>query len=187
MKHMKRFLITLALALAAVSAFAQRDIPAGMRMEFTEVEQDDNEYAIFTYKDEDGTYGYYLSLGRSFELMSILRDDVTDFSFKHIDEICLLLGATADEAAATLESFQTLLDAETGTVTQFPCRRTNGAEGLTVPDTATCTVVKRFLQAKRLCFQFVSGHHTADADLTKPALKSLIWNFGVARKLRPDW
>ena len=187
MMHMKRLLITLALALAAVSAFAQRDIPAGMRMEFTEVEQDENGYSIFTYKDEDGTYGYYLSLTHSIDLLSIFRDDDSDFSFQHFDEVCLLLGATADEAAATLESFQTLLEAQTGTVTQFPCRRTNGAEVLTVPDTATCFVVKRFFQAKRLCFQFVSGQHTAEVDLTKSALKSLIWNFGVARKLHPDW
>ena len=181
---MKRIFLSLAITFTALFAHAQNQ-PAGMRMELTEIGEDDNEFSIFTYKDEDGTFGYYLSVSHSFNILEIFTDD-TNSSFSHINETCLWLGANADEARATLDSMTTLLDAAPGTVTQFPCRRTSGAEQLSVPDTATAVVVKRFLQGKRLNFQFVSGGHTAEADLTRGALKSLVSSFNLAMKLHPE-
>lgn len=184
---MKRIITTLVLALVAVFAIAQnRDIPAGIRMEVTEAgEDDEREYSIFTYKDEDGTFGYYLSLGREFKLLEILSDDSSS-SLSHLDEACLWLGKTADEAAATLDSFLDLLDEPVGTVKEFPCRLTNGAEKLTDHSTAVCFIVKRFLQGKRLCFHFTAGRHTGEVDLTKSAIKSLRWSFNLARKIHSD-
>lgn len=60
---MKRVIAAIALACVLTSAWAQ-DFPAGMRREIVEIEQDDHEYSLFSYKDADGMFGYYLSLGR---------------------------------------------------------------------------------------------------------------------------
>ena len=102
-------------------------------------------------------------------------------SFSHIDETCLCLGATKEEALAIIESMLTLLEEAPGTTAAFQCRRSSGGERLSVPDQANCVVVKRFLQGKRLCFQFVSGGHTADVDLTRSTLKTLRWNLNLGR------
>ena len=178
---MKRIITTLALACVLTSAWAQ-DFPAGMRREIVEIEQDDHEYSLFSYKEEDGSLGYYLSLGR---VTPIVEAEIFGghTSFSHIDETCLCLGATKDEALATIESLLALLEEAPGTTAAFQCRRSSGGERLSVPDQANCVVVKRFLQGKRLCFQFVSGEHTAEVDLTRSTLKSLRWNVNLGKKL----
>ena len=178
---MKRMITTLVLACVMLSAWAQ-DFPAGMRREIVEIEQNDNEYSLFTYKDEDGTFGYYLSLGRVFPILEaeIFGGQTT---ISHVDETCLCLGATKDDALATIEQLLALLEEEPGTTAAFQCRRASGGERLSVPDQANCVVVKRFLQGKRLCFQFVSGGHTAEADLTRSTLKTLRWNLNLGKKL----
>ena len=80
-----------------------------------------------------------------------------------------------------------LLDGNPGTAAEFPCRLTSGAEKLSVPGTLNWVVVKRFLQGKRLCFQFVNGRHTAEVDLAKSSLKSLRRGFNLGRKMHPNW
>ena len=164
---MKRIIAAIAFACVMLSAWAQ-DFPAGMRKEIVEIEQDDHEYSLFSYKDADGTFGYYLSLGRVFPILEaeIFGGQTT---ISHMDETCLCLGATTEEAPGTTAAFQ--------------CRRSSGGERLSVPDQANCVVVKRFLQGKRLNFQFVSGGHTADVDLTRSTLKSLRWNINLGKKL----
>ena len=178
---MKRIITTLALACVLTSAWAQ-DFPAGMRREIVEIEQNDHEYSLFSYKEEDGSLGYYLSLGH---VTPIVEAEIFGghTSFSHIDETCLCLGATKDEALATIESLLALLEEAPGTTAAFQCRRSSGGERLSVPDQANCVVVKRFLQGKRLCFQFVSGEHTAEVDLTRSTLKSLRWNINLGKKL----
>ena len=178
---MKRIIAAIAFACVMLSAWAQ-DFPAGMRKEIVEIEQDDHEYSLFSYKDADGTFGYYLSLGRVFP---ILEAEIFGghTSFSHIDETCLCLGATKDEALATIESMLALLEEPAGTTASFQCRRSSGGERLSVPDQANCVVVKRFLQGKRLNFQFVSGGRTADVDLTRSTLKALRWNLNLGKKL----
>ena len=169
---MKKLIITLMLALFAIVSFAQEG-PVGMRMEVVEFEQDDNEYSIFTYKDEDGTFGYYLSLGHVYRLLEIYRDDISDFYLDHIDETCIWLGATSDEAMKAIDFLLEFLDNEPGATAKFRCRKTTGAGRLGDPDTANCMVIKRFLQGKRLNFQFSTGKRIAETDLTKSAIKSL--------------
>ena len=183
-KTMKRILTTLVLACMTLFAVAQ-NIPAGMKMELAEVGQDNNEYSVFTYKDQDGTFGYYLSVGHVFDIMELLFDN-SSTSFGLVDETCLVMGETMDDAFAFLDSLLELLEAEPGTTAEFPCRLTTGADQLFVPSTAHAIVVKRFLQAKRICFTFISGSHTADVDLTKSAVKSLRWNLDLYRKLHPN-
>ena len=178
---MKRMIMAIALACVVTSAWAQ-DFPAGMRKEIVEIEQDDHEYSLFSYKDADGTFGYYLSLGRVYPIV-----DAEIFgghtSFSHFDETCLCLGATKEEALATIESMLALLEEAPGTTAAFQCRRSSGGERLSVPDQANCVVVKRFLQGKRLCFQFVSGEQTAEVDLTRSTLKTLRWNINLGKTL----
>ena len=183
---MKQILISIALAFMTLFAFSQ-NIPAGMRMELAEVGEDNNQYSVFSYLDEDGTFGYYMGIGHEIPLLEIFRDDITDALFNHIDETCLWMGNTADEASAFLDSLMEMFDEENGTIREFPCRLSTGAEMLGDSSVANCIIVKRFLQAKRLCFQFRSGNHTAEADVTKSSLKSLRWSFNVGRKLHPDW
>jgi hypothetical protein len=182
---MKRILITLALALTTLFAFAQ-NFPAGMRMEFIEVGQDDNEFSIFSYKDDDGTIGYYLSLGTNYNLLGIFTDDDSNFSLSHFDETCITLGSTPEEANKTLDILLALEDGELGTMAEFPCRMSMGAERLGGSSTAICYVTKRLLQSKRLVFHFTSGGRTAETDLTKSALKSLISGFRLGLKLHPN-
>ncbi len=183
---MKKFFITVLFAFIAICAFAQKDIPAGMRMEVAEVEENNREYSIFTYKDEDGTLEYYLSLGRVFRLLEIAKDDVPDMSLSQIDEACICLGATAEEAFASIDSILELFNADLGTTKEFPSRLTTGADRLGAPSTATCIVVKRFLQGKRLSFTFIVKNHTGHTDLTKSAVKSLKGVFKFNQKLHPN-
>lgn len=183
-KHMKRLLTTLALACMTLFAVAQNS-PIGMKMEIAEVEENDNEYAIFTYKDPDGAFGYYLSVGHVFQLLDLFLDNPSS-SFGLVDETCLVMGETMDDAFAFLDSLLELLDEAPGTTAEFPCRLTTGADQLFVHSTANAIVIKRFLQGKRLNFHFVSGSHTADVDLTKSAIKSLRWNLDLYRKLHPN-
>jgi hypothetical protein len=156
-----------------------------MKLEIAEVGQDDNEYSIFTYQDPDGKLGYYLSVGHEMELLHIFSDDLSS-TFGLVDETALVMGDTMDDAFAYLDSLLALLEEAPGTTADFPCRLTTGADQLFVPSTAHAFVVKRFLQAKRICFQFVSGSHTAEVDLTKSAIKSLRWNLELYRKLHPN-
>ena len=58
---MKRIIAITALACVLTSAWAQ-DYPAGLRREVVEIEQNEDTYSLFSYKDEDGTFGYYLGL-----------------------------------------------------------------------------------------------------------------------------
>lgn len=187
---MKRLLITLVLACTTLFAFAQ-DFPANMRMEIAGAGEGDDEYVdnqfqVFAYKDEDGTVGYYLSLGRSTNILKIFRDDITDASFSHVDETCLCMGATMQDAFDFLDRLEELLESAPGTAAEFPCRLATGAERLGESGTATCVVVKRFLQAKRLNFLFRSGNRTAEADMTKSVIKSLRFGMNVHQKLHPE-
>ena len=185
---MKRFIILCAIAMATAVTFAQnKEIPAGLRMEVAEAEIDEHyQSSIFTYKDEDGTFGYYLSVSHVYELLKMVRDDITDMSVAHVDETILCIGSTPEEAFAFTDSLLALLDKAPGTTVQFPCRLATGADRLGASSTATCIVVKRFLQKKRLCFHFTSGNRTAEADLNKSSVKSLRLSFKVNHKLHPN-
>ena len=150
-----------------------KDTPVGMRMEIAEVEDDDNEFTIFTYKDQDGTVAYYLSLGRVFRIMDLLFDGETNTSFDHVDEVCLCLGVTADEALASLDLLLSFYEEDVNTVAEFPARMATGAERLGDMTIIHCIVKKKFLKGKYLQFNFVSGKHSAEADLTKSTVKFL--------------
>ena len=182
----KRFMSMVTALMMVTCVFAQ-DIPAGIRMEIVESDEDSkDQYSIFQYKDKNGDAQYYMGVGYKLELLSLVRDDITNTSFSHIDEVCLPMGTTRDQVLENLDSYLELLDKPVGTTVELPCKLTNGAEGLAEESTATCIVVKRFLQSKRLCFHFTSGNRTADADLLKSSIKSMRLSVKLDKKLHPN-
>lgn len=174
---MKKVLLWAVIAIMTLSfdAFSAsaKDIPAGMRMEIAEVEEDDNEFQLFTYKDQDGTVAYYLSLGRVFRILDMLFDGELNTSFDHVDEVCLCLGVTPEEAKASLDLLLSFYDEDVNTIAEFPARMATGSEVLGQPTIINCVVKKKFLKGKYLQFNFVSGKHSAEADLSKSTVKFL--------------
>lgn len=180
----KIFMIGVAAMMAAISVCAQ-NMPAGMRMEVTSVEQNNNEYELFTYKDDDGTFGYYLSMGRVIRLMEVFVDpQFTDASFDHIDETCLYLGATYDEAYDTLGKLLDFCKEEVGTEQEFQMRVSMG-ERLGERYITVCQVVKKLLGGKCLDFFFADGAFTCNLFLSKSAIKELRWGLKLDKKLHP--
>lgn len=178
---MKRIITILAFAFASLIAFSQ-DIPAGMRMEISEAGSDSNKYSVFSYKDNDGSAGYYLGIARESKIVETFLDDEFFSSLDRIDETCIYLGADAGEAYAAMESILELYDADAGTVKEFAARESNGAR-LGKEAVATFIVRKKFLGGKKIQVVFNSGSHTVDADLTKSGLKSLMWGFKLTQKI----
>ena len=184
---MRKSILTVAAALMMATCVLAQDIPAGIRMEIIESEDDSkDQYSIFQYKEQNGNTGYYMSVGYKLELLALVRDDITNTSISHTDEVCFPMGNTRDDVLEKLDSFIELLGKPAGTTVEYPCRINNRADGLGQEATATCIVTKRFLQSKRLCFHFTSGNRTAQADLRKSSIKSMRLSVKLDIKLRPD-
>ena len=182
---MKRFIITIAAALFAGLAFAPKEIPAGIRMEIAEVEQNEDEIcSLFTYKDADGTYGYYLSVGRD-RTFAEFTAGRTSGAIGWMDETCLCLGATADEAAASLDALLAMFDEPVGCSQEFKCRTPKLLEDVGEYSTATGTLVKIPLVGKRIRFEFGTGRKTREADLSKSTVKTMRSSLKLHRKLHP--
>ncbi|MBQ3632120.1 MAG: hypothetical protein II949_12930 [Prevotella sp.] len=184
MKRIKS-LVVVAAMMATLNAQAQKEQPAGIRMEIAEAETDRGEYSIFTYKDNDGTFGYYLGLGRVTHLLGAIRDDIVDMAFDSIKETCICLGATADEAFTTIDDILALYDRNVDTTVEFRSRAVNGSGRLGDVTMTICVVQKKLLGGKRLQFLFPVGQHHAEAFLGKSKLKELRTNFKIDRKLHP--
>lgn len=105
----KIHIITIATMLALsgmVGTTASAQQRAGMRMEVAEAETDNGEYSIFTYIDEDGTFGYYMGLGRVTNFLG--ADEILGMEVKNIRETTIWLGNTADEALTAIASLPNL-------------------------------------------------------------------------------
>ena len=173
---MKKILLWAVIAIIALSfdtfSVSAKDIPSGIRMEIAEDEEDDNVFSIFTYKDEDGTMGYYLGLGNEFNISEAFDIEILGGSLSHIDEVCLKLGETADEALVALDGLLALLDKDVNTFVDLPARLTTGAESLSGPTTITCTVRKKLIGGKYLQFCFL-GEQLSEVNLSKSSIKFL--------------
>ena len=161
------------LTLDAFSASA-KDKTLGMKLEIVETDDNDSQFSIFTYQEEKGgPVVYYLGIGREFEASEVFGFEIFGGSLSHIDESSLYLGATADEALASLDAILELFDKDVDFETEFPGRLTTGSGQLGDPTTVACVVKKKFLSGIFLRFYFVSGKHNAEADLGKSSLKFL--------------
>ena len=170
--------------MTAMSAMAQKQ-PAGMRVEVAESETDNGEYSIFTYKDSeaDDTFGYYLSLGRVTYFLG--ADEILGMQVQNLHEVTIRLGATTDEALATIATILDLYDKDVETTVEFQGRAATNGFKLGEPVTSTCTVVKKALGGKRLQFLFPEGKRQGRAYLSKSTLKEIRTNFKIDIKLHP--
>ena len=150
------------------------------------VDSDDHiESTIFTYKDsdEENSFGYYLSLGRVADFLG--ADEILGMEVKNNHEVTIRLGATTNEALATIDSILDLYDKDLDTTTEFQGRAATNGLQLGAPVTTTCTVVKKTLGGKRLQFLFPEGKRQGRAYLSKSTLKELRMNFKIDIKLHP--
>ena len=182
---MKKYLMMAIVAMMSVVNVSAQNIPVGMRMEIGETDRDNSEYSLFTYKDEDGTFGYYLCLGRVTKILGAIRDDITDMSFDDIRETSICLGGTKDEAFATLDSILELYDEELETSVEFQGRAVTGSGQLGEPATSLCVVKKNLIGGKRLQFIFTSGKRQVSTYLPKSVVKDLRRDLKIDVKLHP--
>ena len=178
-------LFTLAATLICGTVYAQKKQPAGMRVEVCDAETDHGEYSIFTYKDtdEDDSFGYYLSLGRVADFLG--ADEILGMQVQNLHEVTIRLGATTDEALATIADILDLYDKDVDTTVEFQGRAATSGFKLGEPVTSTCVVVKKPLVGKRLQFLFPEGQRQGRAYLSKSTLKELRMNFKIDIKLHP--
>ena len=182
---MKKLILMAIAAIMATIDIQAQDIPVGMRMEVAESESDHAEYSIFSYKDDENTFGYYLSLAKVTHILGLLRDDITDAAFDAIKETCICLGATYDEANATLDMILDLFDKDVDTRTELKSRAVTGSDRLGQFTTTACIVQKKALGGKRLQFVFTQGRHQAEAFVTKTIIKELRTSLKIDKKLHP--
>ena len=182
---MRKIHILVAVALMVAMSVNAQNQPAGMRVEVAEAETDHGEYTIFTYKDtdEDDSFGYYLSLGRVADFLG--ADEILGMEVQNIHEVTIRLGATTDEALATIGTILDLYDKDVDTKADFQGRAATNGFQLGEPVTATCMVVKKPLGGKRLQFLFPEGKRQGRAYLSKSTLKELRTNFKIDIKLHP--
>lgn len=181
---MKKTLLILIAMMATTGVLAQqKSQPAGMRMEVADEETDNGEYSIYTYKDEDGTFGYYLSIARTKKTLG--ADELFGMEVKNIKETTIYLGDTADKAFAAIDDILDLFDKDVDTTTEFKGRTTTSGDHLGETTTSTCVVTKKTLGGKRLKFTFTNGDREGEAYLTKSTLKDLRSEFKLHRKMHP--
>ena len=181
MRKLWTMLLMSTLTMSAV--YAQKSHPVGVRMEVAEAETERGEYSIFTYKDADDTFGYYLSVSRSTDTLG--TDNVLGFDMSGFREIAIWLGATSDEAMSALASLLDLCGKDVETSAEFRGRAATAGERLGEPLITLCVVTKKPLGGKRLMFVFPHGEHQAHAYLTKSVIKQLRFSFKIDRKLHP--
>lgn len=181
----KKLIILLLCAITMGTAYAQKQ-PVDMRVEVTDVDFDDDEFSIFTYKDSeaDDAFGYYLSLGRVTKFLG--ADEILNLEVLNIYEVAIWLGATSEEAMATLGSMIDLYDQDVDTSVEFSGRASTNSFKLGEPATSTCTVVKKLLVGKRLEFVFPVGKYQAVCYVPKSVLRDLCNNFKIDIKLHPS-
>jgi hypothetical protein len=132
---MKRTLTIIAFLMLSVLAFAQRT-------DYCSVKADNKDYQVFSYVDESGAPGYYLSLGA---------------------QTCIYIGSNAAEAQRTLNSLVNLVDSPEGTVQEFQARTFAG--GKPAAFGTTNSVVEKKSGPKHICFPY----NQTESYLTKKA------------------
>lgn len=155
---MKKAIITIAFAIIAVLSFAQ-SAPLGSRTQLVEVKEYNNVYSVFTYKDYYGSSEYDLSLGHNINEL--------------INEICIYLGITNDEAIDSIGYLIGMFSNGIGTTALFKCRVATDSDKLSDYKNIKCMVVKRRILGKCISFQYETDKGTVETYMTKSSLKML--------------
>ena len=173
---MKRLFFIITLISAALAATAQNR-PVEIRDDIAEAEIDGEEYTVFSYTQKDGTFGYWLGLG------DIDRIPGKLFFLNEVNETCIYLGATAEEALSTLDTIVACFDMG-DKKREFPAMMSIGRP-LMYSGTAECFVIKGLL-SKRLCFRFTHEDYTTDSYLKKSGAKNLrgTFKFNARKELK---
>ena len=176
-KNIRLWMLAVLLIISgAMQAQNHKNHPVDIRTEFYNLENDDNvdkkSYSLFTYLDADSTFGYYLGLGTAETFLEISIGG-TDMAFGNYDEASIYLGATNDEACATLENILALYDQDVETTTEFEGRACIAGPNLAGPITVTCVVKKPIFGGKRLEFLYPCDDRTAQTFLLKSDLKQI--------------
>lgn len=178
----------LLLSTIVLSTVYAQNQPAGMRVEVAETETDNGYYTIFTYQDKgaEGTFGYYLSMGRTNNLLA--ADEILGMVAKNFHEVSIWLGSDCDEALAKIDDILALYDQDLDSTKEFEGRATTNGFQLGDPLSTTCTVIKKPLGGKRLRFDFKRGKKKKEDHvfLPKSAVKVLLSNFKTDIKLHPN-
>lgn len=185
-------LATILIISGAMQAQNHKNHPVDVRMEFYKLENDDNvdknSYSLFTYLDADGTFGYYLGLGKA-ETFVELSIGSSDLAFGNYDEASIYLGTNNDEACATLESILALYDQDLETTNKFEGRACTLGPNLGGPISVTCTVKKKpfsIFGDKRLEFLYPCTDKTAQTFLLKSELKQIRNGLTFDKKLHGE-
>lgn len=176
----------------AMQAQSHKNHPVDIRMEFYNLENNDNvdkkSYSLFTYLDADNTFGYYLGLGTA-ETFVELSIGGTDLAFGNYDEASIYLGATNDEACATLDHILAYYDQDFETTTEFEGRACTAGPKMAGPVTVTCVVKKKpfsLFGGKRLQFLYPCDDRLAETYLLKSDLKQIRNGLTFDKKLHGD-
>ena len=174
---MKRFLVILVLACLAVSAYAQRDVPAGGCMDVASVETGETfgdqvglskQITLYKVKDLEGNPSFLLSVSNTVASLIFGTEDAnTSFSIPS-GGILLDFGTSYQEAMDLLDALIDLFSEKDGAQMELSCQ-----DGSTV----LCTLHKGFL-----------GKHIdiADTSVSRSEVKSLKTSFKISKKLHPD-
>lgn len=174
---MKRIFVLVALILVSSLMSAQK-FQVGVRDEIFTVEENDNEYAVFGYMDEDGTTGYYLGLGRP----DVIPGALIAFDVYH--ETCIYLGATLAESLETMGTIVSLFNGPTGSNKAFEARLGAG-ELLKDKGQAIGTLERRIIAGKHISFSFKTPSYLTESFLNKITAKSLLSGLKTYIKIHP--
>ena len=122
---------------------------------------------IFTYKDADGTVGYYLGLGEPDHIPGMI------IAFDEIARTCIYLGADPAEAKATMETIMSMFREPADTAREFAARPAIGGM-LTASGTCTAIVKKRFMAGKYICFKMSDLVYTTETYLRRSEARAFL-------------
>ena len=161
---MKRILTIVAtLAISAIS-FAQN--ASGVREDITSVSSDDKVYELFTYKDADGMFGYYLALGAPDAGQSLTS---------------IYLGTDPTEAQRTLDAIVALFESPSGVSQEFTARIITGRT-LSGLKTSQAEVQTMMMGGKRLSFIYGDASSKTETYMRKNAAKAVSSGFKQSMK-----
>lgn len=181
----KMFLMAVAAIMVTMSAQAGKAV-TNMRVEIGSTERDRAEYSVFTYQDDEETFGYYLSVGRVTHILGILRDDIETDDFDKVKETCIYLGSTYDEAYEVLGDMLNLYDKDVDTSVEYKSREAARGNRLGDTTSSTCIVKKKPLAGKQLMFLFAGGKRETHAWVPKQVIKELRWSLKTDKKIHPQ-